>query len=835
MILLTVKGIFMYNYSFISLTAFLCYLIMFVVFTAAEKDKVIRSFFPALLVSMLWSGGSFAMRMDLWPGPEFWFFLSLSGLFFIPYYSFCFICSILERREMKLKRLFFAIAVVNYAVNAATGLYIPRPELVRTEGGLSCFVYHTGWPCVLLLVMLCLPIFCIVCFLRERSKEENLRKGQLRPVFFGLFILVLGHLARLLPGLSCYPSDMISGIVNAVCLFYVLYRKRLFQLNFQVSRGVVFGICTLLAAALSANYIDPILYAIRIYLPGLESRSILIVAVFFAFLTFFLAAAVKAVIDKAFINRENIRSENLKKFSRSVSKSLKIEDIGREISTVLRETLDFNDIFICVENSTGTGYEPALSDAGNQDPLFPLSNQDPAVTWLKENKCCYTEKGGKKAFEIMERLDMLCMVPMVEDEILAGIIFLSYDKRDRHYGRNEINFLESIGSIASIAVRNSRLYEQAYREARQDDLTGLLNRKYFYHILHEICDQNPGRRLCVIIFNLDDFKLFNQLYGIHEGDAALKKIAGIIQKNVGDKGYVARYSGKEFATALPDCTTEEAEQIAKTIRKGILEINSKGRDALMKTLTVSCGICGVPESANNIKQLMENADMAVYTVKQKGKNGVMVYNAAHSQTGKCLKTNREVYSSYRSTIYALTAAIDTKDHYTFSHSNHVAEYAGELAREYGMNEDFLELVKEAGLLHDIGKIGIPEQILNKTDRLEPDEYEIMKGHVEASIRIIRNLPSLDYVIPAVIGHHERYDGKGYPREIKGEDIPLSARILCIADSFDAMISKRSYKDERSVDYALEEILRNAGKQFDPQLAPLFVEAVKAGRISPLKV
>ena len=104
----------------------------------------------------------------------------------------------------------------------------------------------------------------------------------------------------------------------------------------------------------------------------------------------------------------------------------------------------------------------------------------------------------------------------------------------------------------------------------------------------------------------------------------------------------------------------------------------------------------------------------------------------------------------------------------------MAEYAGILAEEYGMSEDFIELVREAGLLHDIGKIGIPEHILNKPGRLEPEEYETMKGHVEAAIGIIRNLPSLDYLIPAVIGHHERYDGKGYPRGIAGEDIPLSA-------------------------------------------------------------
>ena len=189
-----------------------------------------------------------------------------------------------------------------------------------------------------------------------------------------------------------------------------------------------------------------------------------------------------------------------------------------------------------------------------------------------------------------------------------------------------------------------------------------------------------------------------------------------------------------------------------------------------------------------------------------------------------------VYSSYASTIYALTAAIDAKDHYTFNHSKNVAYYATKLAAAAGLNREMIELIREAALLHDIGKIGINENILNKKGRLTDDEYEIMKSHVEQSISIIRHLPSLDYVIPAVIGHHERYDGRGYPRRIGGEDIPLAARILCIADSFDAIVSKRAYKNAYSVDYAVDELLAQSGMQFDPKLAPLFVSLLKEGKL-----
>ncbi len=151
-----------------------------------------------------------------------------------------------------------------------------------------------------------------------------------------------------------------------------------------------------------------------------------------------------------------------------------------------------------------------------------------------------------------------------------------------------------------------------------------------------------------------------------------------------------------------------------------------------------------------------------------------------------------------------------------------------------MNKESVAIIEEAALLHDIGKIGIPEHILNKPGRLEVEEYEIMKEHVENSIGIIRHLPSLDYVIPAVIGHHERWDGRGYPRRISGEDIPLAARILCIADSFDAMVSKRSYKDAYSTERAIGIVRNEAGRQFDPQLAELFVTLVENGTINVIK-
>ena len=191
------------------------------------------------------------------------------------------------------------------------------------------------------------------------------------------------------------------------------------------------------------------------------------------------------------------------------------------------------------------------------------------------------------------------------------------------------------------------------------------------------------------------------------------------------------------------------------------------------------------------------------------------------------------YRTALSMISALTAAIDAKDHYTFQHSKNVAYYAEAIARAIGTSDEYREILKEAALLHDIGKIGIPENILNKEGKLTDEEYDAMKRHVESSVEIIRHLPNMDYVIPAVLGHHERFDGKGYPRRIAGKDIPLAARILCVADSFDAMVSKRCYKPSMSVEFAVGELEKGAGSQFDPELVPLFIEMIGSGAVVPV--
>ena len=383
--------------------------------------------------------------------------------------------------------------------------------------------------------------------------------------------------------------------------------------------------------------------------------------------------------------------------------------------------------------------------------------------------------------------------------------------------------------MKKILTRNAIL-----EDAEADVLTGLLNRKSFLQLLEEEIENHRECGHALILLSIDDFKLFNQIYGTEKGDRALKAIADIIKEIVGKSGYAARYTGRQFALLMPGCDTETARKFTEVLQQRIMDLNGKAGENNLQLLTVSAGISGIPESAKNAKELLEAADLAIHHIKRSSRNAIHIFNSTdrenENENDRHAPDKHRIYQEYEITIRALTEAIHTKDHYTFQHSENVAYYATELARIMHMNEDLVEIVRQAALLHDIGKIGISEAVLNKPGKLSEEEYEAIKGHVGASIGIIRHLPSLDYVIPAVISHHERYDGGGYPRGLAGEEIPVIGRILSVADAFDAMISERCYRRGMELAVVLEILKIEEGKQFDPQFARIFADSVRTGRI-----
>lgn len=836
----------MRSYVFISVTALYFYMFLMLAFLSAKKSKLVRDFIAVLGSMILWTGGSLLMRLTAWPSYQVWFHLSLLGIALVPYTFFCFIRDFCGHSPRSSHRMWLFLILAVNIYNMATRHLLEAPEITWI-GSNAFFVYHMTWRVVAIYGICFLVVIHSAVIIWSCRKNKSVC-SKVVPLLSGILLLFAGNMA--VPVFNGFPIDILAGAVNAGVMFYTLYSRHVFKMTLLFSRGNCYIIAMAISALAFYNIAQTLEQLIRTSVPMLAPFSVMIVATLTMLATMLIYTVAKGFFDKLFIKEEVSQTERLSEYTSLVSQSLRLNEILQGLVSVITDTLHAKKIYICINDGQGN-YPAVFSSSPLDDKNFILNGSSPLVGWLKNHDTCLLLRDFKRTVEYksmweeeksqLENLKIECLLPLKDGDDLAGLVLLGgKDKKSKlrsGYTEEDIIFLNSIESVSSIAVKNSRLYEKAYEEARTDELTGLLNRKYFYEVLEETFEKCRRTSLALSIFNVDDFKLYNQLYGNQEGDRALVHIARIIQGTVGDNGFCARYSGKEFAVILPDYDIYSAQNLSENISRQIQNMNRDCVETYLKPLTVSCGICAIPYGAASLQELVSNADCAVYHVKRSGKNGIRVYSdgiiGIRDTDEGLAKKHKSMYSEYAPTIYALTAAIDAKDHYTFQHSKNVAYYAVSMGEALRTSEEYREILKESALLHDIGKIGIPENILNKTGKLTDEEYEVMKRHVEASVEIIRHLPSMDYVIPAVIGHHERYDGRGYPRRIAGRDIPLAARILCIADSFDAMVSKRSYKSSKSVDFAINELEKGAGTQFDPELVPTFVELVRTGIIKPV--
>lgn len=830
----------MQNYGYISIIALFFYCFIFLTFLAAKKVKIVKYFLFLVATMIFWAAGSAFMRMQTFPSYVLWYHISLGGLLLMPYAYYLFVNAFAEREDRFFNRLYGVLLMGLFVLNIPGGLFLRWPALV-TVNGQTFFEYSYTWRVSILFgAAAVVVVHCVANIVKICRKDPWFRK-QFEPIVFGIICLFAGNVALLIPVFHGFPIDLVLGIVNALFLIYALLRKRLFQLKLLMSESSCYGAGLILTFLLYYNLMPYITDQIYYRFPGAEEYTVLIFAVLFLVSFWLLVYLWRKIIGNLFVREEAQQTEKIRKYNNQVAKSLHLDEILAETVDVIHDTVECTNIYICIQDHTGGDYQARYSNQPLNDLSFTIRRDNPLIHILERHDGILMREFRtmieyKAMWEQEKRnlqdLRIEACVGLRDEGRIVGILLLSNPPGNRRISRSDMDMTLTIASSASIAIKNAHLYETAYYEARTDELTKLLNRRYFFEVLEEEFVENQEGSLALAIINIDDFKLYNQLYGTQAGDNALRRIAQIIKSSVGDSGYAARYSGKEFAVLLPKYDVFSARNLIKSIQKQIFQMTDRTVDYKLKVLTVSVGISAAPYAAKTAKELIENADMAVNHVKHTGKNGIEIFDTIlrENSVQDDITDHRNIYKEYESTIYALTAAIDVKDHYTFSHSNNVAYYATSLAREMNLNQDVIEIIRQAALLHDVGKIGIPEAILNKEGKLTEEEYEIIKGHVEASIGIIRYLPSLDYVIPAVIGHHERYDGNGYPRRIAGENIPLSARILCIADSFDAMTTKRCYKDIIPKERALQILEEEAGKQFDPELVPVFIRGVADGRI-----
>ena len=389
--------------------------------------------------------------------------------------------------------------------------------------------------------------------------------------------------------------------------------------------------------------------------------------------------------------------------------------------------------------------------------------------------------------------------------------------------------------------RNKELVELSIT----DGLTGLYNHRFLqerFEFEFKRVRRYGGELSCMII-DIDHFKMVNDTYGHQFGDSVLRQISRIMKTKSREVDICGRYGGEEFMI-IANLKADDALIFATKLHSAI-ESYVFQQDSISIHVTVSIGVADHRNDIKTRQELIERADSALYQAKRDGRNLIRVWKEFEGQEektmdrygvqelkGKFHELSRQMRLTYMESINALIKTVDAKDPYAKEHSQNVSDYAVEIAKYFNFSESEIEVIRYAGLLHDIGKISIRDETLVKKDQLTNKEFDVLRRHPEIGVNILKELKFLEKEIPAILYHHERYDGSGYPHGLKGREIPVGARIIAVADSFDAMISGRTYKKKLSLKLAIEELKKGSGTQFAPEIVDAFVKLTENGHIGP---
>ncbi len=471
---------------------------------------------------------------------------------------------------------------------------------------------------------------------------------------------------------------------------------------------------------------------------------------------------------------------------------------------------------------------------------------NPVVKAVKTKKIVTTQDTGFLSSWYQTHAST-AIIPMIAIDECMGVYIVG-----NYHISATIEFCQLIANTLGLFAQTKNLMDLVETNSDTDSLTGLANHKHLQEELHEQIQsaENKGTVLSVLIVDVANISRINRDLGHAKGDEVIKTVAQKIKQNIRNTDFAGRYGGDEIAVIMPNTSSDEAKYIAEYLSYVIscVYVDDVG------PIKVSMGISTYPKSSESQEKLLVLAEQAMYISKGKSqelgnckvitsedynfwddealKCFAEVLTKKHAQIGVQFEDelinkfhNEQIISNSHllDVVTSLANTIDAKDTYTKGHSTFVSRYSEALAKAIGLPEAEVERIRLGALLHDIGKIGIPENVLRKPTMLTDEEWEIMKQHpVIGAEKVLAPNESLRDLIPMVKYHHEHWDGSGYPYGLKGEEIPLSARIVAIADAYHALVSDRPYRKGLGVEKACEILKLGANVQWDKELVRQFV-------------
>lgn len=523
----------------------------------------------------------------------------------------------------------------------------------------------------------------------------------------------------------------------------------------------------------------------------------------------------------------------LSEVSRALSSQLSIRALCQTVCNEVRRVMDAKVFFVALAAETEASMRLEFAIEGDEvieADLVPLENS--FAKRVMETRAPIVLQTGEEIENQPHRtihqsesgsVRSVAMAPLRLGERCIGVMSAqSYN--ERAFDESSLRILTAIGEQLALAVQNAQLFGDAKSRADRDPLTNLFHHRYLKTRLEEEISRSrfTNQPLVVLMMDIDNFKLVNDTYGHPAGDDALRMLTAVLQATCRGTDIIGRYGGDEFMIILPDTDAEHGLRIAERIEAEVAgrELHLHDRTAI--PLRCSIGLASVPADGWTPGAIIAKADAALYQSKRQGRPMARLQRVGTTQLR--LEGNFEPVSE-------LLAALLARDPATRSHLEHVNRLGKEFAELLKLSgPDTLSLL-QASVLHDVGKIAIPDRVLRKPGRLTRDEYDLIRRHPQIGAMLIEHIPGFSDAANAVLHHHERFDGRGYPFKISGEEIPLLARVVTLIDAFSAMVMDRPYHKGMDQEAALNELRKGAGTQFDPVLVEKFSKMIATAQPS----
>jgi diguanylate cyclase (GGDEF)-like protein len=387
--------------------------------------------------------------------------------------------------------------------------------------------------------------------------------------------------------------------------------------------------------------------------------------------------------------------------------------------------------------------------------------------------------------------------------------------------------------LARAFNRAAGTFAMAEAQATRDRLTGIPNRESLLRTLSGEVERasRHSKPLSVAFLDIDRFKAINDTYGHRVGDAVLQQLAGLITRSIRASDIFGRYGGEEFMLILPETSPEDAFGIAEELRELVMRRPLSVATGVLVDATVSIGVAGGHSSELQVDRLVDAADAAMYVAKSEGRNRSFLFGSVTDESSvrraAITPERRDAASAIgrwasASAAQALASVLAPQPHHRGRPSDMIASLSIGIALHMGLSRLEMDRIRVAALLHDLGKLALPGEILDKPTTLTDVEWQVVGEHPRIGQVILEQATSMREAVPIVLHHHERYDGTGYPHGLKGEEIPLGARIVAVADAYHAMVHERPYKSALTHAQALAELRRHASTQFDPTVVEVFI-------------